>query len=186
MQLYIYYKYEAENLWQQPSAAAAACHVLESGWSWSFEVELNYFRIRVGDGHRHGNGGWGWCWRCHTASCAFYLSWFYWNLFPQFRLFVHLSVSLSDLTGSEWNMAFARILLKISQREKNDRVTGMVGGRWSNGRLLQIVEQGVGLANCIPIELLPASVAYRFLVSRKTHAPFNWTAPMWRKICPLD
>lgn len=121
MQLYIYYKYEAENLWQQPSAAAAACHVLESGWSWSFEVELNYFRIRVG----HGNGGW--CWRCHTASCAFYLSWFYWNLFPQFRLFVHLSVSLSDLTGSEWNMAFARILLKISQREKNDR-DGRRGG----------------------------------------------------------
>lgn len=128
MQLYIYYKYEAENLWQQPSAAAAACHVLESGWSWSFEVELNYFRIRVGDGHGHGNGGWGWCWRCHTASCAFYLSWFYWNLFPQFRLFVHLSVSLSDLTGSEWNMAFARILLKISQREKNDRVAGMLRG----------------------------------------------------------
>lgn len=181
MQLYIYYKYEAENLWQQPSAAAAACHVLESGWSWSFEVELNYFRIRVGDGHGHGNGGW--CWRCHTASCAFYLSWFYWNLFPQFRLFVHLSVSLSDLTGSEWNMAFVRILLKISQREKNDR-DGW--GRWSNGRLPQIVEQGVGLANCIPIELLPTSVAYRFLVSRKTHAPFNWTAPMWRKICPLD
>lgn len=128
MQLYIYYKYEAENLWQQPSAAAAACHVLESGWSWSFEVELNYFRIRVGDGHGHGFGNGGWCWRCHTASCAFYLSWFYWNLFPQFRLFVHLSVSLSDLTGSEWNMAFARILLKISQREKNDRVAGMLRG----------------------------------------------------------
>lgn len=52
-------------------------------------------------------------------------------------------------------------------------MTGMLRGRgrWSNGRLPQIVEQGVGLANCIPIELLPTSVAHRFLVSLEKLTP---------------